>query len=175
MLRKINAVLSLVITWLLLVHAIINGVWMLSRGAFTKAQNPLAFILFMLMMLHAIMCIVLLIRAHKGAEKRKCKGYPNMNAQTYIQRIGGALLILFTVLHIAGTKGVLNPPKLVHSILPPLFFAMALMHVAISTSKALITLGVGNAKVIKRVDIIIKILCVIILIADVIGFYLYLC
>jgi hypothetical protein len=35
----------------------------------------------------------------------------------------------------------------------------------------MITLGIGNAKTVKIVDIIIKILCAVIWIASVIGFY----
>ena len=98
-----------------------------------------------------------------------------MNISTKIQRIGGVLLIPFSVLHILGTVGVIQPPQVIHAIIPPLFFALCLAHVAISGSKALITLGIGKAKLIKIVDIAVKVLCAVTLIAGVIGFYLYLC
>ena len=98
-----------------------------------------------------------------------------MNRVTYIQRASGISLILLTFLHIAGTVGILTPPQLVHAILPPVFFAITLMHAAISTSKAFVTLGIGNAKIIKVFDIAMKCLCVATLIADVVGFYLYVC
>jgi hypothetical protein len=39
----------------------------------------------------------------------------------------------------------------------------------------MITLGIGNAKTVKAVDIIVKVLCAVTLVADVVGFYLYLC
>ena len=174
MLRKINAWLSLVITTMLLDHAIFNAVWMLSKGGIEKTANSIPWILFRLMMLHAIISIALAILGHKGAEKRKCKSYSNMNISTNIQRMSGVSLILLTVLHIAGTIGLLQPPKIIHAILPPLFFTIALMHTAVSTSKAFITLGIGNAKLVKIADIAIKVICVITLFADVIGFYLYL-
>ena len=174
-LRKINAWLGLVITFLFLNHAIFHAVWMLSRGGITKKPGKIALLLFGLMMLHAIISILFAFLGHKGAEKRKCNGYFNMNKTTYIQRISGILLIFFTVLHIAGTIGVLQPPKLVHAILPPVFFTVCMMHTAISTNKAFITLGIGNATFIKIIGIAIKALCVITLIADVIGFYMYLC
>ena len=122
-----------------------------------------------------IISILLAILGHKGAEKRECKAYKKINLSTNIQRISGILLIVFTVLQVLGAVGVLQPPQVVHAILPPLFFALALMHVAVSGSKPFITLGIGNAKFIKIVDIAIKILCVLTLIAAVIGFYLYLC
>ena len=62
-------------------------------------------------------------------------------------------------------------PKILHTIMHPLFFGVCSMHIAVSVSKAMITLGIGNAKTVKIVDIIIKILCAVIWIASVIGFY----
>ena len=76
-------------------------------------------------------------------------------------------------LHVLGVVGITNPPQLVHAILPPLFFAFSLMHVAVSVSKAFITLGIGNAKAIKAIDIAVKMLCAVTLVADIVGFYLY--
>ena len=171
-LRKINAVLSIVITVLLLDHAIFNAVWMLSQGSFAKT-TVLSWVLFGLMMVHAILCIIFGIQAHKGADKNNAT-YNQVNLSTKIQRFGGLLLIPFTVLHILGTIGVMQPPQVIHAILPPLFFALCMVHVAISGSKALITLGIGNAKLIKIIDIAVKALCALTLIAGVAGFYLYL-
>ena len=171
--RKINAVLSLIITILLMDHAIFNAVWMLSKGSIPKSMET-SFIMFGLMYVHAIISIVLAVLGHKGAEKRKCKEYPQMNISTIIQRISGILLIIFTVLHVLGPVGILQPPKAVHAVLPILFFTLTMAHVAVSGSKALITLGIGNAKFIKIADIIIKLLCALTLVLDVIGFYLYL-
>lgn len=173
-LRKINAWLSLLTTVLLFDHAIFNAVWMLSRGSVEKNVNIMPRILFLLMMLHAIISIVLAILGHRGAKKCKVKSYPKMNKPTFIQRVSGVVLIFFTILHISETAGGMHPPKIIHLVLPPLFFTIALLHVAVSGSKAFITLGIGNAKFIRLVDIIIKLVCGVTLVADVIGFYLYL-
>ena len=100
MLRKINAVISLFITLLLLDHAIFHAVWMLSEGKIEKSASKMTFMLFGFMILHAILCVVILIRSRKGATVKKSKGYAKMNAQTYVQRISGMLLIVFVVLHI---------------------------------------------------------------------------
>ena len=75
-------------------------------------------------------------------------------------------------LHIAGATGAMVPPKMVHAIVPPLFFALVLSHVAISTGKALITLGIGNAKSIRVVNLVMKVICGVTWIAGVIGIYL---
>ena len=174
LLRKINAGLSLLSAFLLMDHAIFHAVWMLSKGSVPKTADIMSWILFGVMLLHAFVSIDLAISGHEGAEKRKCNTYPQLNRTTLIQRFSGLSLILFSVLHIAGTIGLLVPPPLVHAILPPLFFTIALMHTAISVSKAFITLGIGNAKFIKVADIAVKLLCVATLVADLIGFYIYL-
>ena len=172
LLRKTNAVISLLCTILLIDHAIFHAAWMFSGCSIPKSAIP-SWILLWSMAAHAIISIVLAIRGHKGAEKRKCNGYPKMNVPTYMQRASGMALIVFTALHVLGTVGVLQPPQIVHVILPPLFFAFALAHAAISASKALITLGIGNVKVIKITNIVVRMLCVMTWIADVISFYLY--
>ena len=171
MLRKVNAVISLISTILLLVHAIFYSVWMLLRAGIAKMSAYPSQILVVLMLTHAIISIVLAVLGHKGAEKRKCNDYPKMNKQTYVQRITGILLILFIGLHIAGALNHFQP-QILHAIVHPLFFIIALAHVAVSTNKAFITLGIGNAKCIKMIDIVIKIICVFTIIACIIGFYL---
>ena len=173
-LRKINAVLSLLCTVMFMDHAIFNAAWMLSRGTIPKDANSMPYILMGAMVTHAIISIILAILGHRGAEKRKCKGYASLNRPTYFQRFGGIALLIFTALHVAGTAGPLKPPAVIHAVIPPVFFAIALAHAAISTSKAFITLGIGSAKFIKAFDIVMKIICIATLIADVAGFYLYL-
>jgi hypothetical protein len=63
-------------------------------------------------------------------------------------------------------------PKVLHSIIHPLFFLVVYGHTAISFTKGFITLGIGNIKVIKIVDIIITVLCVLIFILSIVGLYL---
>ncbi len=87
-----------------------------------------------------------------------------------MQRVTGIGMLLLLGLHIAGAANHFQP-KILHTIMHPLFFGVCSLHIAVSISKAMITLGIGNAKTVKIVDIIIKILCAIIWIASVIGFY----
>ena len=67
----------------------------------------------------------------------------------------------------------MQPPQIVHVIVPPVFFTLVMVHISASTGKALITLGIGNAKFVKIADVVVKIICLFTLIADIIGFYLY--
>ena len=159
---------------MLLDHAIFNAVWMFSKFTLSKTAVPVARVLFVLMLLHAGFCIGFGIASNKGAKISKANSYTKMNVQTIIQRVGGVLLIMFTVLHVLGAMGVMHMPKAVFVIVYPLFFTLALMHVAISGSKAFITLGIGNYKFIRVIDKVIKLICILTLVADVLGFYLYL-
>ena len=81
------------------------------------------------------------------------------------------VLILELVMYILGAVGVMHMPRLIFVIVTPLFFALSLVHVSVSVSKALITLGIGNAIVIKAVDVIMKVICAAIIVFDVVGFY----
>ena len=174
LLRKINAGVSLLTTVLLIGHAGVQAVRMLSRGSIQIPAGVVSWALFGLMIVHALISIDLAISGHTDGGNHRHKSYPKMNIPTMVQRVSGVLLILFSILHVAGTAGPLKPPPAVHAILPPLFFTVALIHAAVSVSKAFITLGIGNAKTVKIVDIVVKVLCLAMLIADVTGFYLYL-
>ena len=173
LLRKINAIISLLTTLFLLGHAIFISVWMLSRGSVEQGAPIAPWILAGLVGVHAFISIYFAFSSHEEGENRKVKSYPKMNRATIFQRVSGILLIVFSALHIAGASGAMQPPHIVHTILPPLFFAIALAHAAISTDKALITLGIGNANVIKVVRIVVRLICAVTLIAAIVGFYLY--
>ena len=171
LLKKINAVIGLIATVLIFDHAIFNAVWMLSKGSIPKTSF-MAWVLVGFMAVHAILSIETSTR--QVVANTDAASYPKKNVMTIVQRVSGMLLIVFTALHIASTAGPLNPPKAIHMIMPVLFYTVTLMHVAISASKALVTLGVGNAKAIKIIDVIIKAACVAVLAFDLIGFYTFL-
>ena len=170
-LRKINAVISILCTVLILDYAIFLGIWMVTQGGVEKTETFLPWVLVWLMGVHAIISIVLGVLGHKNAEKIECKEYPQKNLQTIIQRMSGILIIILIAFHIAGAINHFQP-KIVHAIIHPLFFIIVLIHVAISTSKAFITLGIGNAKVIKIIDIVVKVICTLTIVTCIVGFYL---
>ena len=172
-LRKINATLSLITTILLLGHAISVASWMLSRGKIIPfGGHTLPKVLILAAVAHTLVSIILMISANIG-RKSKEKAYPKLNASTMFQRISGVLMILFTWLHIAGAKDIITPPQIVHAIVPTLFFILVMGHIIVSCSKAFITLGIGNSKLVKCVNIGIRAICIVTVIADIIGFYLH--
>ena len=171
-LRKINAVFSLICTVLLLGHAISLGAWMLSKFSISMPPRAVSRLLVVFFVMHAILSIILMISTHKGGKENKGKQYPKQNFATIIQRLSGVLMIVFTAVHVLGAFGIMRLPYGMHFVFYPLFFTLVLVHIAISTSKAFITLGIGNARIIKRIDIAIRAVCSLTLIADVIGFYI---
>ena len=173
-LRKINAIFSLIATLLILDHALFLSAWMLSGGNITKSEDYMPWILVWVVVIHAVISIVLAFLGHKNAEKRKCKTYPKLNATTLLQRISGILMLVSIVMHIAGTAGGMKPPLVIHAVVPPLFFTLVLAHVSVSISKAFITLGIGSAGFIKVADIVAKVICAVALAASVAGFYYHL-
>lgn len=175
LLRKINAIISLLTTVFLLDHAIFMSVWMLSKGSVEQSAPIAPWILVGLMALHAFISIYFAACSINDGERRRVKSYPKMNGITIFQRVSGLLLIVFTAVHVAGASGTMQPPPMIHAILPPLFFTIALAHTAVSTDKAFITLGIGNVKFVKGVSIVIKLICAATLIASIVGSYLFVC
>ena len=173
LLRKINAIISLLTTLFLLDHAIFSSVWMLSRGKVEQSAPFAPRILVGLVAAHAFISIYFAVKANMDGTKVNGKNYPKLNRVTIFQRASGIMLIVFTALHVAGVSGAMHTPHIVHTIVPPLFFAVALAHAAVSTDKAFITLGIGNARAIKVISVVIKLICAVTLIASVAGFYLY--
>ena len=169
--RKVNAVISLICSFLILLHGCYDAIWMALRGKITTLPNPIARSLVIFVVVHAILSIVTAILGSGGKDKSNSKEYKKENIKTIIQRIFGVLIVLLLVLHIMGMQNHLEP-KILHSIVHPIFFLVVYGHTAISFSKALITLGIGNAKFIKVVDIVMTILCILIFIASVVGLYL---
>jgi hypothetical protein len=133
----------------------------------------MAFLLTAVMAIHAVLSIIPAFLAKKDKPEYKVKEYPKMNIPTMVQRISGILMIPFTALHILGATGITKTPDIVHAIIPPIFFLFVLAHVAVSTSKAFITLGIGNYKFVNIADKVIKLICILTLILDVFGFYIY--
>ena len=174
-LKKFNAIISLFSTTLLLLHAISLALWMLSKGKIPRVPTFTSKVLVLVTVIHAIVSIIIMIKTNKGNKKSKGRKYKKLNFGTVWQRITGPLLIIFTWLHIAGTLGIMTPPPVIHAVVTPLFFTLVLAHVAVSTSKAFITLGIGSAAFVKRADRVIKVICAVTLIADVVGFYLHVC
>ena len=133
--------------------------------------SDLIIILMVFVIVHTILSIVNAILGSGGKSEIKGTMYAKANIKTLVQRMFGVIMVLLLAPHILGMGNRLAP-KVLHSIIHPIFFLAVYGHTAISTSKAFITLGIGNAKTIKTIDIVMSILCILIFIASIVGLYL---
>ena len=171
--KKINASIGLLITLLLLFHAVYMAVFLFANGGIAYSASFVSWALTGLTAIHAFIGIDAAISGMMNGGGLKHKKYAKLNITTVIQRASGMLLVIFIVLHIAGATGAMKPPPFVHAIVPVLFFGASMVHTVCSFPRALITLGIGNAKFVKTADIAMKVICGAVLIADIVGFYLY--
>ena len=163
-LKKINAALGLLSIAAMLLHI---GYTVFAYLAFY--YNPtlklLTAIPFMaLACLHAV-CGMLTVFLQ--ADGTRLDLYPKQNLRTILQRISAALILPLLILHI-NTYGLLASTAeagrwLWFALLmlsQPLFYGVALIHVAVSVTRGLITLGLlTSSDRQKRIDRVVYILC----------------
>ena len=163
-LKKINAALGLLSIAAMLLHI---GYTVFAYLAFY--YNPtlklLTAIPFMaLACLHAV-CGMLTVFLQ--ADGTRLDLYPKQNLRTILQRVSAALILPLLILHI-NTYGLLASTAeagrwLRFALLmlsQPLFYGVALIHVAVSVTRGLITLGLlTSSDRQKRIDRVVYILC----------------
>ena len=164
LLKKTNAVLSLITILLLFIHTGYTAYCYL-----TFYYNPLLKIwtavpFMILACLHAVcgMSSVFL-----QADGTRLDRYPKQNRRTILQRITAALIFTLLILHIntfallssSAEKGQWACFALL-LISQPLFYGTVLTHIAVSVSRALITLGwLTSPEKQKIIDRVVYILC----------------
>jgi uncharacterized membrane protein SirB2 len=90
LLRKINAVISLLTTILLLDHVIFSSVWMLSKGSVEQSAPIAPWILAGFLGIHAFISICFVFSDREEGETRKVKSYLRLNRVTVFQRVAVA-------------------------------------------------------------------------------------
>lgn len=163
-LKKLNAALGLLSIVAMLLHI---GYTVFAYLAFY--YNPtlklLTAVPFMVLMcLHAV-CGMLTVFLQ--ADGTRLDLYPKQNLRTILQRASAALILPLLILHI-NTFGLLQSAVgagqwLWFALLmlsQPLFYGVALTHVAVSVTRGLITLGLlSSREKQKKIDRVIYILC----------------
>ena len=167
MARKINAGVSLLCTLLIVAHAVCDTIWMFCHKLPTFPK-VLSHVLVGLVALHAILSIVTAILGSGKKTNKQEKFYKKENIKTLLQRMTGMLMVVLLFAHIFGMKKWLVP-HLLHTIIHPIFFLVVYVHTAISCSKACITLGIGNAKTIRIIDVVISIFFALLFVVSVVG------
>ena len=163
-LKKINAALSLLTVLAMLLHI---GYTVYAYLAFY--YNPGLKLLFampfmVLVCLHAICGMAAVFLQSDGT---RLDLYPRQNRQTVLQRMSAALIFPLLLLHL-NTYNLLRSSAeggkwLFFALLmfsQPLFYAVVLMHTAVSVSRALVTLGLlSSPSARRRVDRIALVVC----------------
>jgi len=157
--KKINAVLSLITVLFLALHA-----GYVSYAYLTMYYNPFLTNLFagLIMIpasLHGILGMIIVFLSSEGT---RADLYPKFNKLTVIQRVSAALIFPMLFIHVntfifftkaaeAGKPGLFIP-IIISEIL---IFGTVIIHAAVSFPKALITMGwLGSVKGEKRIRII---------------------
>ena len=163
-LKKINAALGLLSILAMLLHI---GYTVFAYLAFY--YNPMLKLLtaipfMVLVCLHAV-CGMLTVFLQ--ADGTRLDLYPKQNLRTILQRVSASLILPLLILHI-NTYGLLASTAeagrwLWFALLmlsQPLFYGVALIHVAVSVTRGLITLGLlTSSDRQKRIDRVVYILC----------------
>lgn len=163
-LKKINAALGLLSIPAMLVHIAYTVIAYL-MFYYNESLKILTAIPFMVLVcLHAV-CGMLTVFLQ--ADGTRLDLYPKQNLRTILQRASAALILPLLILHI-NTFGLLQSAVgagqwLWFALLmlsQPLFYGVALTHVAVSVTRGLITLGLlSSREKQKKIDRVIYILC----------------
>ena len=162
-LKKASAVLGLLSILLMLAH-IVFGIFMY----LTMYYNPvltkvLSWPFFAAVCLHAVFGMLSVFLQEDGT---RMDLYPKKNLRTILQRVSAALIFPLLVLHIKnhelmrecsqqGQKGLV----LLLMLAEILFFAVIITHVAVSLTKAFITMGwLTREQTMKRIDRVVYVI-----------------
>ena len=161
-LKKANALFGLLTILLLLVHA---GYQMIAYVKFL--YNPfvtklLSYLVLGALLIHMVLGMSILMFAHDGSDLGK---YPRQNRAVILQRASAIGILVFVFGHMKAydilTSHFGGHFSLVLALLlQTLFFGSAFLHVGISFSRALITLGLLSSPEKKKIlDWVVWVLC----------------
>lgn len=168
-LKKLNAISALLATLSLCGHLVI-----MTRSLFTGWYNfslckGLAHATMCIVIFHVFLSAVIMFFLHDGTDMKK---YAGQNISTVIQRASALIGVVFLHMHVRSytfmaTHEVLSPLKShITGITEVIFVSAILVHVAVSLSKVLISLGiVSSNQVLQRVNKIVYAICLILGIA----------
>ena len=163
-LKKINAVLGLLSAAAILIH-----IGYSTYAYLTFYYNPGLKLLTsvpqaVLICLHAVcgMAAVFL-----QADGTRMDLYPKQNVRTILQRISAALILPMLILHLSTYSWLRSTAEggqwvwfALLMLTQPLFYAVALIHIATSLSRSLITLGwLASRERQKKIDRVVYVLC----------------
>lgn len=174
--KKINSVITLALILSLLGHigvmtySLWTGWYVYSICKFFP-RAALA-----LLLVHILLSIIIFFFAHDGSDLK----YARLNIGTILQRATAIIMMIFIHFHMKAYAHVVTGQVLscgmtaFRMITEFLFFAAALAHIAVSTGKAFITLGLARSeKAIQTINKVSYSICTILLLASALGMLLF--
>ena len=161
--KKVNAVLGLAVTTLLVIHIIYEIYAYLTFYYNPVLTKIIAYSILVTGVIHILIsCYILFVSHDRGKGIR----YPGLNIRTLLQRISACAIAVLLILHMNTFMLLTNTSKssrvLFTAVLAIqiLFYAFSLLHAGLSFVNALITLGlVSSEKIRKRTDTAVWIFC----------------
>lgn len=171
--KKVNAVFALLAAVMLLDHTLFLSGWMGTGGTMFGINLTMARVLLALTAIHGFLSLCVLLFAHDETADR----YIVLNRRTNIQRFSGIAILVLLLMHVLPFY---NDMKLFADglwfrvLCYLLLFVMVYVHVAVSFSKAFITMGwFRSEKAIVILDKIVFVVCVSLLLLAVITLFIF--
>ena len=164
--KKNNAILSLFTCLMLLIHVVYQAVTHLLFFYYPMVSKILGYAVLIPAVLHGVMSVISVLFLH---DSRKIM-YKKANVRTYIQRICAVIIVVLLPAHLYSyaihdiTAG--SALFYVVASIQIIFYGAIITHVAVSVSKALITLGmIANMDKMHMIDRTLFALCAVLFVA----------
>ncbi len=159
-LKKANACISLLLVVVFFTHSVYELIACLLLCFDPIIVRAFGLLVALVVSVHVVLSA---ISFFKNQDSKK-NAYPKLNKRTRLQRFSAVLILLLLPLHIrtAGLviSGGISACSITLEILQVIFFALVYLHVAVSFSRALITLGwITEERTKRRIDLVTGILC----------------
>ena len=166
--RKFNSILTILIMLLFIDHITFGSLHFL--GTKFGIAAPFAMTMMILVLIHAVVSIIITIRAEVAGFKTKAR-YNKENRQFWQRRASGIAILVLALVHAnVMQKGENGIPKLsrmprVFSLILPLLMLSVAIHISQNIRPLLISMGVKNRekkeKIIKLLIILFTIIAIV--------------
>ena len=161
--RKINVIIVIAIMILLVDHIVFGGLHLLGFNA--GVMRPMAMLMLILVLAHALISMYVTLRAEKAGAKTKAR-YNKENREFWLRRTSGVMILVSALVHAYtmfkdenGVPRIARLPK-VFSLATPLLIFSIYLHVFVNVRALLIAFGIRN---INRKEKVIKVLLTVVM------------
>ena len=162
--KKVNACITWILILLFYSHLLVMS-YSLATGWYNyNICKTLAWATGVVISIHAILSIIVVLFLHDGV---KVSYYAKRNTQTIIQRATAIIILIFVHLHVKAFRFIvqgahLSPADKIFILVTEfIFFGANFLHLTVSLSKSLITMGLlrsdDKEKLINKIVLVINV------------------